>query len=74
MDLLELVEDLGTMAALAPTLAPGSREAAIVALGGRVAAQLARALRDARDSGIDINQLRLVAFDDLVAEKAKGRE
>lgn len=74
MDLLELIEDLGTMAALAPSVVPGSREAAIVALGGRIAAQLARALRDARDSGVDLDRLRIVSFDELVAEKTRGRE
>lgn len=67
-DILKLVEELGTLTSLASAVAPGTKEAAIAALGGRLAALWARTLSDLRDNGVDISTLKVPSFDDLVAD------
>lgn len=74
MTWLQMIREIGELAALAAVAAPGSREAQIAALAGRITAQLAATLQRLADDGeVDLESLRVPGFDELVAEKLRQR-
>lgn len=71
MDWLDLLEDLGLLAAIGAAAAPGTDIARVASLAGSVSARLARALREARNSGVDLSKLRVPSLEEMVAERTR---
>lgn len=72
-DILDLVEELGALTSLASLVAPGSKEAAITELAGRLAMRWSRTLKQLRDKGVDIADLAVPSFDELVEDVLSRR-
>lgn len=66
MDLLRIIEEVGLLAALSAHAVPDSREAKIAALSSAAIAAMARALREARDHGVDLAALKVPSLDEMV--------
>lgn len=71
--MLELIEDLGLLAAIGADAVPGSPAAAAASLAGRIAAIMARNLKRLQDAGVNLDDLEVPSLDDLVAESIARR-